>query len=68
LSYGGALDRLASPWVEPSAREAARPDVAFFLRANPGYRQGDELVCLCPLSRDNMRPLTRRVFDAARAP
>jgi hypothetical protein len=56
-------DRLASPWAEPSEREKSRADVSFFLRANPGYANGDELACLCPLTPDNMRPLTRRVFD-----
>ncbi len=65
VSFDGKLDRLSARWAEPSAREAARADVAFFLEANPGYRQGDELVCLCPLTPENMRPLTRRVFEAA---
>ena len=43
-------------------RERKRPDVAYFLQCNPGYASGDELVCLCELSTDNMRPLTRRLF------
>jgi hypothetical protein len=30
------------------------PHVAFFLRHNPGYPQGDELACICELSRDNL--------------
>jgi hypothetical protein len=46
----------------PKAHELEKPVVAFFMRRNPGYLNGDELVCLCPLHADNMRPLTRRVF------
>jgi hypothetical protein len=42
--------------------EAARADVAFFLARNPGYRHGDELVCLTELSADNLRPLARKQF------
>lgn len=48
--------------VEPSVRELARPDVAFFLQRNPGFREGHELVCLFEFSDDAMKPLTRRIF------
>ncbi len=30
------------------------PDIGFFDRANPGHREGDMLVCLCPLTLGNM--------------
>jgi hypothetical protein len=46
----------------PTARELDKPSVAFFLQRNPGYLQGHELVCLCPLRADNMRPFARRIF------
>jgi hypothetical protein len=55
--------RLAATWAEPTPRERARDDVAFFLRRNPGYRDGDELACLCSLAPQNMRPFGRRVFE-----
>ena len=35
---------------------------AFFAAANPGYAQGDELLCLCELSADNLRPRARAQF------
>jgi hypothetical protein len=54
---------LAEQWAKISEREAARDDVQFFLRRNPGYVRGDELACLCELSSDNLRPLARRIFD-----
>lgn len=40
-----------------------RPEVAFFLAANPGYVNGDELVCLTELSGTNLKPLSRRIFE-----
>ncbi len=38
------------------------PAVEFFLARNPGYVHGDELVCLCELSADNLQPIARRAF------
>lgn len=54
--------RIANAWSEPCERELQRDDVRFFLTRNPGYRKGDELVCVCELSADNLRPIARRVF------
>lgn len=55
----------------PPERIASDPDVAFFLRANPGYASSDCLVCLAELSWTNLalaawhsyirRPLQRRL-------
>lgn len=47
------------------AIHAHLPEVAYFLARNPGYAQGEELVCLCRIAADNLRPLARRVFVAA---
>lgn len=55
---------LAASWALPDERERARADIRFFLEKNPGYTQGDELVCLCRISKDNMRPLAMRVFES----
>jgi len=42
------------------------PRVAFFARMNPGHADGDELACLCPLSRANLtRAGLRMVSNAA---
>jgi hypothetical protein len=38
------------------------PETSFFLQRNPGYRQGDELLCLCELSAENLRPIARAQF------
>jgi hypothetical protein len=41
---------------------ALNRDAQFFVERNPGHREGDELVCLCELSADNLVPMARRQF------
>lgn len=40
----------------------SNPHIQFFLAQNPGHAAGEELVCLCELSADNLRPWARRQF------
>ncbi len=37
------------------------PHVEFFVRANPGHADGDELVCLTELTPTNLTPAGRRM-------
>jgi hypothetical protein len=46
---------------EPPPRLEVDPHVRFFSQANPGYSQGDELACLIPLERANLRPGGQRL-------
>jgi hypothetical protein len=62
VSFPESRGHLKPALAEVAADEALRPDVAFFLRQNPGYRHGEELVCFTELALDNLRPLARRVF------
>jgi len=48
--------------AEITAAESQRDDVAYFLARNPGYRNGDELVCLTELCADNLTTLARKQF------
>jgi hypothetical protein len=63
VSFARSRGHLKPRWAGIEPDEAARSDVNFFLRRNPGYTRGDELVCLTELSSANLRPLARRVFD-----
>jgi len=63
VRYQESQGHLAGDIAEASEREAGRDDVSFFFRRNSGYRNGDELVCLCELSAENLRPLARRLFE-----
>ncbi|MDO5692821.1 MAG: hypothetical protein Q4G70_10130 [Pseudomonadota bacterium] len=47
--------------AEATPAERGKEATRYFLARNPGYRRGDELVCLCPLSVDNMKPFAARV-------
>lgn len=49
--------------AEVDAVERQRPEVEFFLRINPGYTRGDELVCLTELAPTNLKPLSKRIFE-----
>lgn len=57
-SKGHLKDEIAYPSDEELSKESVR----FFLEKNPGYLQGYELVCLCEITIENMKPLTRRIF------
>ncbi len=63
VRYAGTKCRLRPEIARPTERERQRPDVAFFLESNPGYIDGDELVCLCPLSPSNMKSFGRRLLE-----
>ena len=54
---------LKAPWSKIPDSARTRKETAFFLEKNPRYDRGDELVCLCEVSRENFRPMARRVFD-----
>jgi hypothetical protein len=41
------------------------PHVAYFLRRNPGWPSGDELVCLTEIAFDNLTPAGRRMWGTA---
>ncbi len=49
---------------ETAVAEARRtdPNVGFFLRSNPGWLAGDELVCLAELSPENLNARGRRIL------
>lgn len=49
--------------AHPTQSEKNRDSVRFFLERNPGYLKGHELACLCEISEQNMKPLTKRIFQ-----
>jgi hypothetical protein len=51
---GNGGKRLRATTAPIDATLLADPDVQFFVRANPGHRDGDMLVCLAPLSLRNL--------------
>lgn len=55
--------QLRADLAAPSEAELKKESVRFFLARNPGHASGHELVCLCEIAEENMRPLTRRLFE-----
>lgn len=50
--------------AEDTRRRAGHPQVDFFLRHNPRFDEGDELVCLAELSPKNLRFRARAMMEA----
>ncbi len=48
--------------ADPRPEEMSRAGVAYFLQRNPGFRRGHELVCVCDVEEENMKPMTLRLF------
>jgi hypothetical protein len=68
LRFTESHGHLRSVYAQVSDAHRRLPQVDFFLRSNPGYTRGDELVCLCELSADNLQPIARRAFLAGACP
>lgn len=62
LHFPQSRGHLRRQWTETSDVLARKPIIAFFLQRNPGYADGDELVCLTELSESNMRFVSRVAF------
>jgi hypothetical protein len=62
LAYSHPKDRLRPGVAGISERELRVPDVAFFAAADPDWAKGHDLVCLCELTPDNLRPAMRPVL------
>lgn len=54
---------LKATWAEVPNNLQQRKEIQFFLKMNPNYHSGDELVCLCELEHDNLKPFARRLFN-----
>ncbi|MCB1331704.1 MAG: hypothetical protein KDK28_20565 [Maritimibacter sp.] len=65
VSYAPPRDRLTPALADLPRTGRAATEARRFVRLNPGYASGEELVCLCPLDPDNMRPFARRLYARA---
>lgn len=62
VKFEESRGHLNPAFASPSEEDRNKPAVRFFLESNPGYVVGHELVCLCEIVEENMRPLTKRIF------
>lgn len=63
LEFPESKGHLKKEYAYPNENEKKKLSVKYFLQRNPDYVKGHELVCLCELNRENMKPLTKRVFE-----
>jgi len=61
VSQGHLRDNIAYPTEEEMTKES----VQYFMRKNPKYLHGHELVCICELEEENLKPLAKRIFRKA---
>lgn len=62
VEFAQSKGHLKADIALPTEEEMSKDSVRFFLERNPNYIHGHELVCLCEISEQNMKPLTRRIF------
>ncbi|MGE4349914.1 MAG: hypothetical protein AB7D28_09115 [Candidatus Berkiella sp.] len=62
IHFSQSQGHLKQNWATIPINLLSRPEVQFFKQKNPKYDQGDELVCLCHLAEENLKPLSRRLF------
>lgn len=62
VEFGRSRGHLKPDIAVPSSSDLEREEVRFFLQRNPGFQRGHELVCLCEVESDNMKPLTLKLF------
>lgn len=64
VHFPSSQGHLRGNWGEVGEKDRGRPEVKFFLQANPGYLEGNELVCLAEIRLDNCRPFYARLFKS----
>jgi hypothetical protein len=66
VEFRDSRGHLKSDIALPSRSDLDRQEVSFFLRRNPGFQRGHELVCVCEVEAHNMKPLTLKLFQKER--
>ena len=62
LYTGGKADAVKEGVAEMKEHHFENPHLKFFAEANPGYVDGDELVCLIKASFDNLNDNTQKLL------
>ncbi|MFN8554259.1 MAG: hypothetical protein U0103_22515 [Candidatus Obscuribacterales bacterium] len=66
VKFSGCRSYLSADLASIPDKDSGRLDVQYFLSRNPKYYEGDELLCVCELSADNLTRLARQWFEAGR--
>ena len=60
--YAAGKDYLKGEYANIGKTALRNKNTAFFFNKNPGYMNGDELVCLCEISMNNLNKFGRRLL------
>ena len=63
VCHQGLRDTLNASEVVPILKRTSDAHIRFFLERNPGYVQGDELVCIARVAEHNLNSRSRRVIE-----
>ena len=63
VSHHRQRDWLCESEHDPMLMKRSDPHISFFLQTNPGYADGDELVCLTEVSQENLNSRAWRVIN-----
>ena len=67
IRFKQSRGHLKGKWADIPEHVNKHKDVEFFLKNNPGYASGSELVCLTELEENNLRSFALRAFTEASA-
>jgi hypothetical protein len=62
IVYKGIKDKLKAGVADITGKQLKNEDVVHFLKLNPHYCKGNDLVCLTRLTEDNLKPAARRLL------
>jgi len=62
IEYHTIKDKLKKGVADITDKELRNPDIRFFLQANPNYAQGDDLVCIARMHRNNLKPRAKALL------
>lgn len=63
VRYSNSKGHLKDPWAKIPNKYRNHPDVQYFLKQNPHFYCGDELVCITELNSNNMKYHARQSFE-----
>lgn len=62
IKYKEIKDKLKEGVADITDKQLKDKDIEYFIKVNPGYINGDDLVCLAKLSRDNLKSTGKRLL------
>lgn len=62
IKYNKIKDKLKEGIADIDEKKLRDRDIEFFVQKNPTYKEGNDLVCITSLKRENLKPAANRLF------